>query len=394
MAKLLFRESKNPSEPTAVSSGSAAKGTPLTNTEGDWNFFALNQELALKASSASPVFVGATSFDQNLRTSGFDQFEYSLNGTIGTGGVLLGSIITENNDNCHFDFRVAGTSGTAGNFGVAFAQVAVRSGTLPATDGKIFANTVSVTGVSLKIEAWKATSDGKVYFYAVPSETLQSLFVTVKVSTRSNTHTFVPASTVTAKSTSGQTQFTGAVVVDFTGYEIKGAFTGDVTGTASSATKLQTPRVINGTSFDGTGNITTNSWGTARNITIGSKTNSVNGAGNVSWSLADIGAAAASHNHTLSNITQSGASVGFVPIWSGSAWVATAGDFVKMPASTSFTYTSGKVTKITEDGVATNITYNGDGTVNTISYPRGGKTRTETYAYSAGTLTGITATEV
>ncbi len=35
-----------------------------------------------------------------------------------------------------------------------------------------------------------------------------------------------------------------------------------------SATKLQTARTINGTSFNGTGNITTSKWGTSRKITI------------------------------------------------------------------------------------------------------------------------------
>lgn len=64
-----------------------------------------------------------------------------------------------------------------------------------------------------------------------------------------------------------------------------------------SATKLQTARQINGTNFDGTANITTSYWGTARNFTIGNTTRSVNGSGNVSWSFADIGGAPASHSH-------------------------------------------------------------------------------------------------
>ena len=34
-----------------------------------------------------------------------------------------------------------------------------------------------------------------------------------------------------------------------------------VSGNAGSATKLQTARKINGTDFDGTGNITTANWG-------------------------------------------------------------------------------------------------------------------------------------
>lgn len=53
-----------------------------------------------------------------------------------------------------------------------------------------------------------------------------------------------------------------------------------------------------------------------------------------------------------------------------------------------------QVTKITEDGADTDITYNPDGTVNTVTYQNGTKIRTETYTYSAGQVTGMTASEV
>ncbi len=60
----------------------------------------------------------------------------------------------------------------------------------------------------------------------------------------------------------------------------------------SSATKLQTARTINGTSFDGSANITTALWGTARNIYIADSTAahtsaavSVNGSGNATLKL-------------------------------------------------------------------------------------------------------------
>lgn len=68
-----------------------------------------------------------------------------------------------------------------------------------------------------------------------------------------------------------------------------------------SATKLQTARQINGTNFNGTANITTSYWGTARNFTIGNTTKSVNGSANVSWSFADIGGAPANHSHNYIN---------------------------------------------------------------------------------------------
>jgi hypothetical protein len=56
----------------------------------------------------------------------------------------------------------------------------------------------------------------------------------------------------------------------------------------ASATKLQTARTINGTTFNGTANITTANWGTARTLTIGNKGQSVNGSGNITWSTGDI----------------------------------------------------------------------------------------------------------
>ncbi len=91
-------------------------------------------------------------------------------------------------------------------------------------------------------------------------------------------------------------------------------FSGALSGNATTATTLQTARTINGTSFNGSANITTSTWGTARTIngtsingstnyttanwgtartlTIGNTGKSVNGSGNVSWSLSEIGAAA------------------------------------------------------------------------------------------------------
>lgn len=76
---------------------------------------------------------------------------------------------------------------------------------------------------------------------------------------------------------------------------------GTLDGNASTATKLQTTRTINGTNFNGSGNITTATWGTARTLTIGNTGKSVNGSGNVWWSLAEIGAAPSIHYHSTIN---------------------------------------------------------------------------------------------
>lgn len=81
------------------------------------------------------------------------------------------------------------------------------------------------------------------------------------------------------------------------------AITGTINNNAATATKLQTARSINGTSFDGSGNITTAKWGTARTLSLtGSVTGSVSidGSGNVSL--------ATTTNHTHSQYYDSGVS--------------------------------------------------------------------------------------
>lgn len=95
---------------------------------------------------------------------------------------------------------------------------------------------------------------------------------------------------VTLLDESGNSSFSGTVKAP--------TFSGALSGNASTATKLQTARTINGVSFDGSANITTANWGTSRNITMGNTTKSVNGSANVSWTLSEIGAAPASHSHS------------------------------------------------------------------------------------------------
>lgn len=101
-------------------------------------------------------------------------------------------------------------------------------------------------------------------------------------------------------------------------------FTGALAGNAATATKLATARQINGTNFDGTANITTANWGTARTLTIGNSGKSVNGAGNVSWSLAEIGAVPQARTINAkpltSDIVLSAADVGAVAASDDSYW--------------------------------------------------------------------------
>lgn len=92
---------------------------------------------------------------------------------------------------------------------------------------------------------------------------------------------------LTMEPDTGDTWFNGSISSD--GTITATSFIGDLSGNAATATKLKTSRTINGTSFNGSKNITTAKWGTARTITIGngiSKT--VDGSGDVSWTLDEV----------------------------------------------------------------------------------------------------------
>ncbi|MEE9890891.1 MAG: tail fiber protein [Stenotrophomonas geniculata] len=79
-------------------------------------------------------------------------------------------------------------------------------------------------------------------------------------------------------------------------------FRGMLNGNAITASKLATPRTINGTAFDGSANIVTTSWGAYRKVTIGNTTKTLNGGADFSWSLAEIGAASLAHQHSIGEV--------------------------------------------------------------------------------------------
>lgn len=74
-------------------------------------------------------------------------------------------------------------------------------------------------------------------------------------------------------------------------------------GNVASATKLQTARSINGTNFDGTANITTASWGTARTLSLSGNASgsvSINGGSNVTLSVSNSYATSCTYATQLS----------------------------------------------------------------------------------------------
>ena len=84
-----------------------------------------------------------------------------------------------------------------------------------------------------------------------------------------------------------------------TGGGASGTWGISVSGNANTATRLATARKINGTDFNGAGDITTNTWGATRTLTIGSTGKNVNGGANVEWNLAEIGVAISDAQPTI-----------------------------------------------------------------------------------------------
>lgn len=106
----------------------------------------------------------------------------------------------------------------------------------------------------------------------------------------------ITASTLSLSSTStfaGKATFNGG---------LSGTLTGSLSGNATTATTLQTSRTINGTSFNGSANITTSYWGTTRTIWG----QSVNGSANVSGAMTGVTSITATGLIRTSNLFSAG----------------------------------------------------------------------------------------
>ncbi len=98
-------------------------------------------------------------------------------------------------------------------------------------------------------------------------------------------------------------------------------FIGALQGNATTATTLQTARTINGTSFNGSTDIVTSYWGTARTITIGNTSKVVNGSTDYNWTPYQIGMTRAQYNvgSNMNQIADHGCEMGMASLSSGNA---------------------------------------------------------------------------
>lgn len=202
-------------------------------------------------------------------------------------------------DDAHNDVTIITPSGTSGNY-LPLSGGALTGNVTPTTD-----STLSLGTSDLKFNTMYAD-----IFYGALSGNAATATKLQTARTINGTSFNGSANITTANW--GTARNIGIVNSDGTGTAVTTSVNGSgnvnlklpatikatLTGNASTATTLANARTINGTSFNGSANITTANWGTARTITIGNTGKSVNGSANITWSLSEIGAAASSHTHS------------------------------------------------------------------------------------------------
>ena len=264
---------------------------PNTKTEGQVYFTYKNV-----GSADNPNYVGALYLDKNnsvriKMTANADIAEKDSAGNTITSTYIKNASISSNGTSNTLTF----TKGDNKNFTVTIPAATdslaglITNGEQTFSGTKTFNNTINLVNDKTGINWSRVTDGASILFYAETDAT--DNYLDFHVTDDENVN-FRWTKTVGSENLILGTWKREGIRLG------SGKFIGDLTGNADSATKLKTARSINGTNFDGTGNITTTSWGTSRTITIGGTSKSVNGGSNVSWSLSEIGASAIGHTHT------------------------------------------------------------------------------------------------
>lgn len=173
MAKLLYRQNLSPSIPAAISTTSAVKGAPLTNDEGDYNLFALNEDLSTKIGANNSELTGVTKIETLSHAASFIKKYYaSYEGNITPTGIKLFSFTRDaDSRNTIFDINVR-LQNTTDAIGIV-GKVAVRSTTGNNVTVQYWTEFESVNTVTAEIQVYTSTS-GTISVFCVPSVSFQN----------------------------------------------------------------------------------------------------------------------------------------------------------------------------------------------------------------------------
>ena len=241
MANILFRGTTSPTQPVLVAGGSAAKNSPLTLEEGDWNYKALNDDIQTRATSANPSLTGIVNIQYNIRSAlaKYNKYVAGLNDTIPAAGCKIGEYIpTGNSQNATLILDVILRSND--QYARAKTTIAIRSETLPVVTATIQTELENNNVLGLTIETWIDASTGKVVLFAVPSGVVTgNISFDVASYERDVYNAFNLATSMIVKDTTGLTQVVATAKKINTGDITAVSFSGNGSGlTSLNATNL------------------------------------------------------------------------------------------------------------------------------------------------------------
>lgn len=213
MANIFYRQTDTPGIPSAVASSSAIKGSPLTNAEGDYNLWALNQELQSKASATDPIFSDIiTVNDLYLAAGKIKKYSISNQGVVPTSGVLIGTYL-RGNDSEKAIFTIKTIVQKGPNITVeAIGKIYCQATTGSAINVNHWTQSESGTsGHSLEFEVWSnGSGDIKIFCTSPSLQSYDTISTEISLIESGNFDKFTPSRTITAKVTTGFTKIVNA----------------------------------------------------------------------------------------------------------------------------------------------------------------------------------------
>lgn len=226
-------------------------------------------EIGAAASSHTHNYAGASSAGGSANSA----VKLATARTISATGHATGSVSFDGSANVSMALTLANSGATAGSYGP----------TANATTS--FGGTISIP--QLTVDAKGRVTSAVNRTITMPTNPNSDTKVTNTLAT--TTKAYITGTTSSSTNTGTQVFDTGVYLDTTAGMLTATTFKGSLSGNATTATTLKTARTINGTSFNGSANITTAKWGTARTVTLNgviSGSASIDGSANVTITAA------------------------------------------------------------------------------------------------------------